>query len=177
MLDHCSILTLFCMLEGFSCSFAKVFLKLISSSKSFIRDSIMAIGLGSCSSSFLQFTWMCFSLSKICLSVLATWGTQPSKCVLEKTVVEATVDTHHFLYFCIEGGGFHLEDIQQCMRGMDIPEHFLSLACWKSSEGGKKLTQSANFISALQKVLCLTILPLLESLNEVWELWLVTLNI
>jgi hypothetical protein len=27
----------------------------------------------------LQFTWMCFSLSKICLSVFATWGTQPSK--------------------------------------------------------------------------------------------------
>jgi hypothetical protein len=63
------------------------------------------------------------------------------------------------------------------MCGMNTPEQFLSLACWKSSEGGKKLTQSASFISALQKVLCLTILPLLESLNKVWELWLVTLNI
>jgi hypothetical protein len=49
------------------------------------------------------------------LSVFATWGTQPSKCVLEKTVVEATVDTNHFLYFCIEGSGFHLEDIRQSM--------------------------------------------------------------
>jgi len=52
MLDHCNILTLFYMLEGFSCSLAKVFPKLTSSSKSFIKDFIMAVGLGSCSSSF-----------------------------------------------------------------------------------------------------------------------------
>jgi hypothetical protein len=72
---------------------------------------------------------MCFSLSKICLSVFAAWATQPSQCVLEETVVEATVDSNHFLYFCIEGGGFHLEDIWQSMCGMNTPEQFLSLAC------------------------------------------------
>jgi hypothetical protein len=49
MLDHYNILTLFYMLEGFFCSLTKVFFKLISSSKSFIKDFIMAIGMGSCS--------------------------------------------------------------------------------------------------------------------------------
>jgi hypothetical protein len=46
-----------------------------------------------------------------------------------KIVVETIVDTNHFLYLCIEGSGFHLEDIRQNMCGMDTPDHFLSLAC------------------------------------------------
>jgi hypothetical protein len=41
-----------------------------------------------------------------------------------KIVVETIVDTNHFLYFCIKGGGFHLEDIRQSMCGMNTLDHF-----------------------------------------------------
>jgi hypothetical protein len=80
------------------------------------------------------------------LSVFATWGTQPSKCVLEKTVVEATVDTNHFLYFCIEGGGFHLEDIRQSMCGMDTYTWAFFITCMlKKFWSGEKVDSVSQF--------------------------------